>query len=152
MTPDGVALPMTLSHRMLGQLVGARRPTVSTALSELAKEDELHRRDDGTWLLTGAPVRLPPAKSDRAIPIRRRLLPPASATGPDAVHDATAAVPNRKADELRRVREEFASNTGVMREVVVMTTRLTEDNAALRARCLITRKRARNGVVRVVDS
>ena len=37
MTPDGVALPMTLSHRMLGQLVGARRPTVSTALSELGE-------------------------------------------------------------------------------------------------------------------
>ena len=35
MTADGVALPMTLSHRMLGQLVGARRPTVSTALSDL---------------------------------------------------------------------------------------------------------------------
>ena len=36
MTKDGVALPVTLSRRMLGQLIGARRPTVSTALGELA--------------------------------------------------------------------------------------------------------------------
>ena len=32
-TGDGVLVPLTLSHRMLSQLVGARRPTVSTALS-----------------------------------------------------------------------------------------------------------------------
>ena len=43
MTPDGVLIPLTLSHRMLSQLVGARRPTVSTALAELAeREAELH--------------------------------------------------------------------------------------------------------------
>ena len=76
MTADGVALPMTLSHRMLGQLVGARRPTVSTALSELVRQRELARRDDGTWLLTGAPVGVPAVEIERVIPMRRRLLPP----------------------------------------------------------------------------
>jgi CRP/FNR family transcriptional regulator, cyclic AMP receptor protein len=76
MTSDGVALPMTLSHRMLGQLVGARRPTVSTALGELARQGELARRDDGTWLLTGAPVGVPEPEIERVIPMRRRLLPP----------------------------------------------------------------------------
>jgi hypothetical protein len=76
MTPDGVALPMTLSHRLLGQLVGARRPTVSTALGELAREGELERRDDGTWLLTGAPFGIPAVEIGRVIPARRRLLPP----------------------------------------------------------------------------
>ena len=30
---DGVVIPLALTHRILGQLVGARRPTVSTALS-----------------------------------------------------------------------------------------------------------------------
>jgi CRP/FNR family transcriptional regulator, cyclic AMP receptor protein len=75
MTPVGVALPMALSHRMLGQLVGARRPTVSTALSELVREGELARRDDGTWLLTGAPVGVPLPEIERVIPVRRRLLP-----------------------------------------------------------------------------
>jgi CRP/FNR family cyclic AMP-dependent transcriptional regulator len=79
MTPEGVALPLTLSHRMLGQLVGARRPTVSTALAELAKQELLHRCEDGTWMLTGEPVGLPRPQGDRVIPIRRRLLPPAPA-------------------------------------------------------------------------
>jgi len=76
MTKDGVALPMTLSHRMLGQLVGARRPTVSTALGELAREREIVRREDGTWLLTGAPVGVPEPAIERVVPMRRRLLPP----------------------------------------------------------------------------
>jgi CRP/FNR family cyclic AMP-dependent transcriptional regulator len=82
MTADGVAVPMTLSHRMLGQLVGARRPTVSTALGELAKEGELVRRDDGTWLLTGAPVGVPKPEVVRVVPMRRRLVPRGDGAGP----------------------------------------------------------------------
>jgi hypothetical protein len=52
---DGVVVPLALTHRILGQLVGARRPTVSTALSELAERQELVRRGDGSWLLRGDP-------------------------------------------------------------------------------------------------
>jgi CRP/FNR family transcriptional regulator, cyclic AMP receptor protein len=52
---DGVLIPLALTHRILGQLVGARRPTVSTALSELAERQELVRRPDGSWLLRGEP-------------------------------------------------------------------------------------------------
>src|SRR6201989_2075945 len=48
-------VPRALPHRTLGQLVGARRPTVSTALSELADRGELVRRPDGSWLLRGDP-------------------------------------------------------------------------------------------------
>jgi CRP/FNR family transcriptional regulator, cyclic AMP receptor protein len=74
MTGEGVALPLTLSHRMLGQLIGARRPTVSTALRTLDREGELVRRNDGTWLLTGAPVGLPEPGIEQVIPMRRHLL------------------------------------------------------------------------------
>jgi CRP/FNR family transcriptional regulator, cyclic AMP receptor protein len=73
MTKDGVAVPLTLSHRMLGQLVGARRPTVSTAIADLAERGELVRRSDGTWLLTGDPVGVPTEEAERLIPIRRKL-------------------------------------------------------------------------------
>src|SRR5688572_12246453 len=52
---DGVVVPLALTHRILGQLVGARRPTVSTALSELAERGELLRRVDGAWVVRGAP-------------------------------------------------------------------------------------------------
>ena len=52
---QGVIVPLALTHRILGQLVGARRPTVSTALAELADRQELVRRPDGSWLLRGDP-------------------------------------------------------------------------------------------------
>jgi CRP-like cAMP-binding protein len=48
---DGVIMPLRLSHRMIGSLVGARRPTVSTAIARLADEMRVARRFDGTWLL-----------------------------------------------------------------------------------------------------
>lgn len=53
---DGVIMPLRLSHRMIGSLVGARRPTVSTAIARLADDGRVARRFDGTWLLcAGAP-------------------------------------------------------------------------------------------------
>ena len=82
MTSDGVAIPLTLSHRMLGQLVGARRPTVSTAISDLAERGELVRRADGTWLLTGEPIGTPTEEVERIVPIRRRLVARLESAGP----------------------------------------------------------------------
>jgi CRP/FNR family cyclic AMP-dependent transcriptional regulator len=55
MTPEGAVLPLALSHRQLAQLVGARRPSASSALSSLAREGAVLRRGDGTWLLAGDP-------------------------------------------------------------------------------------------------
>jgi CRP/FNR family cyclic AMP-dependent transcriptional regulator len=72
-TPDGVLLPLTLSHRMLGQLVGARRPTVSTALGALTRAGEVSRAPDGTWLLTGSPVGTPVAQISTFVPPRRAM-------------------------------------------------------------------------------
>ena len=74
MTSEGVAVPLTLSHRMLGQLIGARRPTVSTAIGDLAERDELVRRSDGTWLLKGDPIGPPAGEGQRLVPIRRKLI------------------------------------------------------------------------------
>ena len=51
MCGEGVQVPLRLSHRQLGQLVGARRPTISVALAELARSGELVRRADSTWLV-----------------------------------------------------------------------------------------------------
>lgn len=56
MTPGGVLVPLRLSHRMLGGLVGASRPTVSTAIGMLTRTGELVRRPDGAWLLAGLPT------------------------------------------------------------------------------------------------
>jgi CRP/FNR family transcriptional regulator, cyclic AMP receptor protein len=47
----GVVVPLHLTHETLGRLIGARRPTVSLALKDLAADRLLARRDDGSWLL-----------------------------------------------------------------------------------------------------
>jgi CRP-like cAMP-binding protein len=55
MTPAGVVMPLRLSHELLAELVGARRPSVTVALGRLREDGSLLRRRDGTWLLAGRP-------------------------------------------------------------------------------------------------
>lgn len=50
-TPDGVALPAFLTHAVLAPLVGARRPSVTTALKRLDASGRVRRAADGRWLL-----------------------------------------------------------------------------------------------------
>lgn len=54
-TPEGVHVPLRLTHQTLGRLVGAQRPSVTTALKQLAEEDKLTRASDQTWILHGEP-------------------------------------------------------------------------------------------------
>jgi hypothetical protein len=54
-SPQGVRLPLQLPHRTLATLVGARRPSVTTALSGLARDGLVERTDEG-WLLHGDPA------------------------------------------------------------------------------------------------
>ena len=49
---DGVIIPLELTHRTLGELVGGRRPTISVALTELDEAGHLRRRPDGGWALS----------------------------------------------------------------------------------------------------
>jgi CRP/FNR family cyclic AMP-dependent transcriptional regulator len=51
---DGIILPIHLTHSVLADLVAARRPTVTTSLSELAKLG-LVRAEGSRWLLSGEP-------------------------------------------------------------------------------------------------
>ncbi len=51
---DGISLPLRLTHAVLADLVAARRPTVSSALAELADRG-LVRVVDDAWLLSGQP-------------------------------------------------------------------------------------------------
>lgn len=53
--PDGVVLELPLTHQVLGRLIGAQRPSVTTALSDLARRRVVERRDDGAWILRGDP-------------------------------------------------------------------------------------------------
>jgi hypothetical protein len=113
---DGVLVPLALTHRILGQLVGARRPTVSTALSELAEREELVRRPDGSWLLRGDPpdadslARKPPGPAqqraqDLMRPARRFSREPASPEGRGGEDAVTAMEHLRDALEPAEVRD-----------------------------------------------
>jgi CRP-like cAMP-binding protein len=51
---EGVKVPVRLTHRVLAELIAARRPTVSKALGELAERGSV-RWVDGAWLLNGPP-------------------------------------------------------------------------------------------------
>jgi hypothetical protein len=51
---DGVHLELPLTHEVLSHLAGARRPSVSGALTRLADEGRL-RRSGSQWILSGGP-------------------------------------------------------------------------------------------------
>ena len=131
---EGIAVPLVLSHRLIGELVGARRPTVSTALAELAREHQLVRRDDGTWLLTGEPITEPPSGESAAelVRQRRRLMPT-----PDEPKPPVAPVEARPSDdrliELRTSLQAARMASERHREALGA---LQAETAALRARTL----------------
>jgi CRP-like cAMP-binding protein len=50
--PEGVAIPLPLTHRLIGRLVAAERATISLALSRLAADDLLVKIGPRTWLLS----------------------------------------------------------------------------------------------------
>jgi len=53
-TADGVLIPLPLTHRQLALLVGAQRPSVTSALGTLAERRLLRRDERGHWLLSTA--------------------------------------------------------------------------------------------------
>ena len=53
-TPDGISVRLRMSHELLGQLVGCRRASVTTALHRVSDSGLVVRRTDGSWLLRGS--------------------------------------------------------------------------------------------------
>jgi CRP/FNR family transcriptional regulator, cyclic AMP receptor protein len=64
--PEGVLVSLRLPHRTLAGMVGARRPSVTTALGQLLARGDIERRPDGGWILRGQPPepRAVPSRSD----------------------------------------------------------------------------------------
>lgn len=63
--PDGVTVPLRVTHQILAGIVGAQRPSVTTALTNLRRSGLVERQPDGSWLLHGNPP-------DELQPIQRR--------------------------------------------------------------------------------
>jgi CRP-like cAMP-binding protein len=75
--PDGVRLAVPLSHERLARLVGATRPTITTAISRLRRAGYLTQRPDGLWLLRDPPNGAATSGDDRlALDSARLRLPP----------------------------------------------------------------------------
>jgi CRP/FNR family cyclic AMP-dependent transcriptional regulator len=54
-TSEGIVVPLPLGHQRLADLVGAHRPSVTTAMGDLARSGAISRRDEGDWVLHGQP-------------------------------------------------------------------------------------------------
>jgi CRP/FNR family transcriptional regulator, cyclic AMP receptor protein len=52
-TRAGVAVPLPLPHERLANIVGAHRPSVTTAMGELVRRGTLSRGPERTWVLHG---------------------------------------------------------------------------------------------------
>jgi CRP-like cAMP-binding protein len=128
---SGVIVPLQLTHETLGRLIGARRPTVSLALKDMAAEGLLERRNDGSWLLRyeaferlGAEAAIPagwqPAEA------RPLTLAPADEGGVPA-----AAPPALSPDDVQALR--------------IRVDRLREAHATSMTRCATVLERCRSG-------
>jgi CRP/FNR family cyclic AMP-dependent transcriptional regulator len=56
--PDGVVVPLPVTHDVLAQLICVQRPTVTSGLRRLSEAGQIQRLRDKTWLLSPEP---PPA-------------------------------------------------------------------------------------------
>jgi CRP/FNR family cyclic AMP-dependent transcriptional regulator len=50
-----LAVVLAIAHQRLADLVGAHRPSVTTAMGDLTRTGSISRRDDGAWVLHGTP-------------------------------------------------------------------------------------------------
>ncbi|MFZ1997538.1 MAG: Crp/Fnr family transcriptional regulator [Solirubrobacteraceae bacterium] len=64
---DGVVVPLRLTHTVLADLVAARRPTVTSALSDLSRRGLVRAVSEG-WLLSGPA----PGRGITSVPPRER--------------------------------------------------------------------------------
>jgi CRP/FNR family cyclic AMP-dependent transcriptional regulator len=52
---EGIRLSIRIPHRLLAEMVGARRPSITSALAQLQETGRLDSGPDGGWILLGDP-------------------------------------------------------------------------------------------------
>jgi len=129
---NALVVPLRLTHRTLSRLVGARRPTVTTAVSQLTDRGLVSRRQDGSWVVHGAP----PAELER-VGIEPLPAQPAPPRRPAADPRTTAPVTShlgeirelrrRLATEIPRLAEAYEAQRDRTRELAERT-RQTRDS------------------------
>jgi CRP/FNR family transcriptional regulator, cyclic AMP receptor protein len=105
-TPAGTAVPLILTHEVLGGLVGARRPTVSLALRALADAGAVRHQDRG-WLLLKRPEQPESAAPDMHVVEQARPTWPTAASAPasgfDVLGELASTVDRLRVQHLRTV-------------------------------------------------
>ena len=97
----GTVVPFKLTHSALGALVGARRPTVSLAVTDLVSRGAVVRQSDG-WLLLQAPPT--PAGIEAETPGEPRLVP----ADPSVWSKPAAPAPAYDARAVAAIRERIS--------------------------------------------
>jgi CRP/FNR family transcriptional regulator, cyclic AMP receptor protein len=69
-TSEGVSVPLPVTHQVIARLVGASRPSVSTALKELENEGRTSKRPGGGFFLHGEPPELARGMADPGAVLR----------------------------------------------------------------------------------
>jgi CRP-like cAMP-binding protein len=110
-TTSGTILPLAMTHDALGELIGAKRPTVTLALRELGQRGALVRQDRG-WLLL-APMELSgpqlPLHSEPGL-IELEDSPWHDSTPADAAAIAETMVATSLLDTVRTLRRDHAAH------------------------------------------
>jgi CRP/FNR family transcriptional regulator, cyclic AMP receptor protein len=136
-TASGTVLPLALTHDALGELIGARRPTVTLALKELADRGSLFRQD-GEWLLLEPPPQSAPPGPEgaepqltRAGPMRWREVIPAPQPEPAHLIRSEQAI-EELMSTLAVLRDSHVRTRGETRARLERTQRIRERTRSLR--------------------
>jgi CRP-like cAMP-binding protein len=132
-TPAGTRLPLTLTHEVIGALVGARRPTVTLALGELAKRGAVVHQDGG-WLLL-EPVETVQG-NERGLPEEPQLLEQSSSEWAGRAETGWAASQTLAAliESVSRLREEHQLNVEQFRDRLRRVAASRERSSQIRRR------------------
>ncbi|HEY1591502.1 MAG TPA: Crp/Fnr family transcriptional regulator [Solirubrobacteraceae bacterium] len=137
-TPAGTRLRLSLTHELLGAMVGARRPTVTLALGELAKRGAVVHQDRSWLLLEPAPV----AESNGAVMLDSPELldqsPSVWAKPEEPPDPETRSLASLK-EALRRLHEQHQENVVLVRERMARVARARERSSQVLAQTRATR-------------
>jgi CRP-like cAMP-binding protein len=130
-TSAGTVLPIHFTHESLGTMVGARRPTVTLALGELANRGAVIQRESG-WLLIEPPPR---RQRERKAVEGSRLLDaePTMWVEPRAV-ERVQEERSQLIKVVARLREEHRRSVGELRESIRRAGIIRDQATELRAR------------------
>jgi CRP/FNR family transcriptional regulator, cyclic AMP receptor protein len=103
-TSAGTALPLRLTHEVLGALIGARRPTVTLAFRDLTKRGAIIRQDQG-WLLLASPPGASGRLANQPLPSLISAAPNEWAKPDDGLAASSLAVVDTIADLRLRIAE-----------------------------------------------